>query len=328
MYHVYSEILANLQNCGSKEDSQTAILATIFKKCPELARIFYSQCLDLIPQDQRSSFLPLSNQSLETIAGYKLRNKNHAFIPCDFHPDIWIFDANADWGCREAPEPELHFLIECKEGAKVSENQRVGYSYFRDELFLGRAKVLTLLIHCNASQFDKDIFGLSLNWAEVAVMLRSGLSRIPSESKLDELFFLLGLFEHQLCFPLKELPHDRHEANLQFCRWIRKRVECQGYFDRSSSILHYSGEKYPGTWLTLAEYQSGEELFLYVDNDGERWTIFVELWNNEQRVSQHPIYSPGKGSPEEANKIMVEVLEWIRIYNVRIQNAEEAQPCI
>ncbi|RYZ90063.1 MAG: hypothetical protein EOP04_05080 [Proteobacteria bacterium] len=274
-----SSLLGNIQRLGAKEDILTGIIATMLSKNPEICRNFYVSILSKTPDKDRERYFdfPVS-MNIAVDAGVHLTKskiKDSWFWPESFKPDIWIYDKEAeDWSDSERPSKSFNFIIECKEGARLSAGQIEGYPFLKN-LFKPDL-TLTLLIHCNASKDDRKKFAVSLNWLEISEILEQCLKNL--KSKNFEIEFLFKLFHEQMMPDIFSTDkNDREGRHIELCRWVGRRIGSHGTYFPKKSTYQLNGKSYVGKWLELA-HRKKKELWLYVEFENGKYFFSTEIW--------------------------------------------------
>lgn len=126
---IVETILENCQNLGSNEDISTAILATIFEYCPEFTKSFFKRFNDgesCVLFDEYDEFYYNCGLFI-TQKNFKWAGKN-----VSFKPDI-IISRPEEW-THKLPKNEKIISIESKLWTSLSNNQKVGYKFLKDNL--------------------------------------------------------------------------------------------------------------------------------------------------------------------------------------------------
>ncbi|MBC7530061.1 MAG: hypothetical protein H7318_00685 [Oligoflexus sp.] len=291
---LFAQVLANVQSLGAKEDLLTGILATFFQISPKGSEAFFKAALEQSAADGKEYYTRFP-EAYGVVLGEKVSKKRYAWIEdkrIAFAPDIWLFDQNAEEWSEIKPKPSetsFHFLIECKESARVTKGQARGYPFFEDDLFgKMQPRVFTLLIYDEASEEEKSSFVANLTWLRVSDLLQAivkGLSEAPEARDLN---FILELLQYHLTLNLKTLldPSLRDdEAVLRLGSWIRSRVPCDGTIRPRTRSVKIGSRSFAGKWLCLNSDQK-TQLWLYMERKAGVFHLQIEKWLDQAQVGK------------------------------------------
>jgi len=311
-----SQLLANVQRLGSKEDILTGVLACFFQTSRTFAARFFETVITLAGVDV-STYFSIFPESYGVVTGEKVSKKRYAWIEdkrIAFAPDIWIFDQTGDeWHeIKPKPAPSFHFLIECKESAKVTKGQLRGYPFFEDDLFGKTApRVFTLLIHGHAAPEEKSQFTLSLSWLELFALLNDLVRTLSTIEDGEDLQFLLALFQHHLSFDATKALGPAlkdHEAALAFAEWIRSRLPCDGTIKPRTATLTLGPKNFHGKWLCLNSDQK-TTLWLYIERKNGVFHLQVEKWLEQSPLGRSTKIALAKdASEDEWNALLIALM--------------------
>lgn len=291
---LFAQVLANVQSLGPKEDLLTGILATFFQISQRAGETFFKAVVEHSAVDPKDYFLSFPDE-YGVVLGEKVGKKRYAWIEdkrIAFAPDIWIFDQNAEEWSEIKPKPSetsFHFLIECKESARVTKGQSRGYPFFEDDLF-GKLqpRVFTLLIYDEASEEERSAFASSLTWIRVLELLQAIVKDRRDEAEGKDLHFLLELLEYHLTLNIKTLLDPKlrdDEAVLRLGSWIRSRVPCDGTIRPRTKAVKVGNRSFAGKWLCLNSDQK-TQLWLAMERKAGAFQLQFETWLEQVQVGK------------------------------------------
>ena len=193
---IINDLLKHIQNCGSREDILTSILATMFQNSPDFTQQF-------LQKPELFGNLPgleewCHEQGIDT--GCPIKQEKYSWMQdeeINFIPDILLFSED-DGYWVERPNSTFLFFIEAKIYEDLTDNQIYGYPAVHTEF--SSSQVKTLLIAINPTDHDQQLFDQTITWEHVLDLIPSLIVLIHNPEMnilLHELFILLRIRYHE-----------------------------------------------------------------------------------------------------------------------------------
>ncbi|MBC7658928.1 MAG: hypothetical protein H7249_04400 [Chitinophagaceae bacterium] len=310
---VMAKVLAHVQRFGTGEDILTSIFATMLAIDRDFSARLFSIALaeSGAALDQYHVDFP---EVHGVITADKVSKKRYAWIEdkrIAFAPDIWIFDPSADeWDeVKPRPKPSFHFLIECKESARITKGQARGYPFFEDDLFGKSAPRVFTMLCGDAAAEEKEKFSYHVSWLELSTIFKEC---VPAAKNQEAIASLVALYDYHLNFDsTAQETNGDSEAAQALLEWIRGRLPCEGTIEPRGN----PSAKPLGKWLCLSSDQK-LQLWLRADRKDGAYHVQIETWTEQAMIGKPTKLSLASvDSAEGWNQLLFDIMNGVQSFS-------------